>query len=235
MPIKHYGVLKGTPVKALIGSEKSPHFQILVHDENGEEYRIAINIKSQGYPSEVLYLVSHQLKNEETDHLLQLKSGFTQIKQNNPPIGIDFIKAQWFDPADMVALPPEVEGPDNDLNDKIQHYVNEAIKNKSTIYAFGAKWGPEKNKSDQYFHFTPGQGIHDIHMNQGNEGRWEKDNGSFQDGALFIQLEDRWVGIFLAFQSQSWCTDEDGNPIKPAEECDHLKEKNQVDRHSHTS
>jgi uncharacterized protein YukJ len=40
----------------------------------------------------------------------------------------------------------------------------------SVIYAFGAKWGPEKGKPDKYFKFVPGNGIHDIHMNQGNSG-----------------------------------------------------------------
>ncbi|WP_142346876.1 DUF2278 family protein, partial [Bacillus wiedmannii] len=32
------------------------------------------------------------------------------------------------------------------------------------------------------------------------------------------ESKDKWVGIFLAFQSQSWCTDEQGHAIKPAED-----------------
>ena len=47
----------------------------------------------------------------------------------------------------------------------------------SVIYAFGAKWGPEKGKPDKYFKFVPGNGIHDIHM-----------NGSFSSAASFLLL-----------------------------------------------
>ncbi|TKH08266.1 DUF2278 family protein, partial [Bacillus wiedmannii] len=57
-------------------------------------------------------------------------------------------------------------------------------------------------------------------------------DGIWQDGALLIHFENadnenenKWVGIFLAFQSQSWCTDEQGHAIKPPEECNHTGEK----------
>ncbi len=45
-------------------------------------------------------------------------------------------------------------------------------------------------------------------MNQGNVEKWKGDNGIWQDGGILIQFEkeEEWVGIFLAFQSQSWCT-----------------------------
>src|SRR5262249_15255490 len=53
-------------------------------------------------------------------------------------------------------------------------------------------------------------GVHDIHMNQGNNGRFRADDGVWQDGGLLIHLptRSRWIGIFLAFQSQSWHTDD---------------------------
>lgn len=48
-------------------------------------------------------------------------------------------------------------------------------------------------------------------MNQGNVEKWKGDNGIWQDGGILIHFEkeEEWVGIFLAFQSQSWCTDEE--------------------------
>ena len=47
-------------------------------------------------------------------------------------------------------------------------------------------------------------------MNQGNSPRFQGDDGVWQDGALLIHFpaEARWVGIFLAFQSQAWHTDD---------------------------
>ena len=52
--------------------------------------------------------------------------------------------------------------------------------------------------------------ITDIHMNQGSVGRFQKDNGVWQDGGLLIHYPNReqWVGIFLTFQSQSFNTDD---------------------------
>jgi hypothetical protein len=60
------------------------------------------------------------------------------------------------------------------------------------------------------FHFTPGNGVHDIHMNQGNAGRFVGDDGVWQDGALLLHYpaENRWSALFLAFQSQALHTDD---------------------------
>ena len=100
----------------------------------------------------------------------------------------------------------------------LELYIGRALNNKDiTLYAFGQKWGPENNKEDKYFHFLPGNGIHDIHMNQGNAGSFQRDNGVWQDGGLLIHYPSRnqWVGIFLAFQSQSFHTDDrTGNRIE---------------------
>ena len=42
-------------------------------------------------------------------------------------------------------------------------------------------------------------------MNQGNVEKWKGDNGIWQDGGILIHFEkeEEWIGIFLAFQSQS--------------------------------
>jgi hypothetical protein len=47
-------------------------------------------------------------------------------------------------------------------------------------------------------------------MNQGNSPRFKGDDGVWQDGGLLLHFpgESRWVGLFLAFQSQAWHTDD---------------------------
>jgi hypothetical protein len=78
------------------------------------------------------------------------------------------------------------------------------------VYAFGQRWGPEDGKPDKILGFQPGNGVHDIHMNQGSSGQLGGDNGVWQDGGLILHIarEDRRVGIFLAFQGQAWHTDD---------------------------
>jgi uncharacterized protein YukJ len=86
----------------------------------------------------------------------------------------------------------------------------------SVLYAFGAKWGPEQKK-DKYFKFTPGAGIHDIHMNQGNEKRFARDDGVYHDGCLVFQFPGgKHRALFLAFQSQSFDTDDKTGHAKEA-------------------
>ena len=61
-------------------------------------------------------------------------------------------------------------------------------------------------------------------MNQGNSGKWKKDNGVFQDGAIYVEYpDDRWRAFFFAFQSQTFDTDDKGNPRKGARTLGALK------------
>ena len=57
-------------------------------------------------------------------------------------------------------------------------------------------------------------------MNQGSVGQHAGDNEVWQDGGLFLHFpdEDRWLAFFLAFQSQSFHTDDvTGNAIREPE------------------
>ncbi len=72
----------------------------------------------------------------------------------------------------------------------------------------GMRWGPEAKK-DQHFKFLPGNGVHDIHMNQGNDPGHARDDGGFQDGCLIFEYPGgKYRAFFMAFQSQSFNTDD---------------------------
>jgi hypothetical protein len=129
---------------------------------------------------------------------------------------LDYIRGNLFDVTQMKPLPYNVPGPDNDLNELLDLYIQRAIQSdKAVLYAFGQRWGPE-DKADKIFGFRPGNGVHDMHMNQGSSGQFQKDNGIYQDGGLLIHFPERnqWVAAFFAFQSQSFHTDDKtGNPL----------------------
>jgi uncharacterized protein YukJ len=181
-----------------------------VVDDGGVEYRIAVNVLSQQAPSELLYLAADDFLHPVIGHLPGT-GGWTPLPSRPGAANLDFIRGNLFDPALMRTLPPDVAGPDNDLADRLDHYTERAIGDASAlVYAFGQRWGPEGNTADKIFGFRPGNGVHDIHMNQGNSDRFRKDDGVWQDGALLFHFPaaDRWVAIFLAFQSQAWHTDD---------------------------
>jgi uncharacterized protein YukJ len=217
MPLKNYGVLKCQAIERKLGEGSTPHYQVLVTDTK-VKHRIAINVKSQQSPSDLLYFVSDNFNHPIIKGLVKLNYGFNQLDSKPGGSALDFIRGNLFAPNKMKPLPYKVPGPDNDLNELLELYIGRALNNKDiTLYAFGQKWGPENNKEDKYFHFLPGNGIHDIHMNQGNAGSFQRDNGVWQDGGLLIHYPSRnqWVGIFLAFQSQSFHTDDrTGNRIE---------------------
>ena len=117
----------------------------------------------------------------------------------------------------MRPLPFSVPGFDNDLNEKLDRVMQRAVADESAlVYAFGERWGPEPATKDKYFGFLPGNGIHDIHMNQGNAGRFVGDDGVFQDGGVLVHFPDQqeWIAVFLKFQSQAGTpTTQTGHPI----------------------
>ncbi|WP_028661089.1 DUF2278 family protein [Nocardioides insulae] len=216
MPLKSYGVLRGRAVaKVREGGTDSPHYQVhMVAD--GTDHRIAVNVLSQLAPSELLYLAVEDFRHPLLDALPDV-DGWTPLPSGPGGASLDFVRGNMFAPTDMRELPPDLTGPDNDLSDRLDHFVERAIGDpEALLYAFGERWGPERGKRDKVFGFEPGNGVHDIHMNQGNSGRFAGDNGVWQDGGLLIHFtrSSSWVAIFLAFQSQAWHTDDvTGHPI----------------------
>ncbi|KFN04358.1 DUF2278 family protein [Bacillus clarus] len=209
MGLLNYGVLKGKVKQFQIDNDnKTPHMHVKIQGENTKTYTIIINVKSKKAPSEILYYAGENFNSEQITHLPDLEYGFTPIGDSNSNIALDYIRGNLLDPCTMVPLPVNAAGKDNDLKEKLELYMSRAQKPEVDIYAYGDKIPP---------------GIHDVHMNQGNVEEFFEDDGIWQDGGVLLHFKNtnNWVAIFLAFQSQSWCTDDDGHATKPVEECNH--------------
>jgi uncharacterized protein YukJ len=224
MPLQRYGVLKGHVVDRRLATNNSPHYQIHLTDQT-KSHRIAVNVRSQLAPSEVLYLVADEFAHPITSQLPPVAFGFTELPSAPGGLALDFVRGNLFDRSLMKPLPLSASGEDNDLNEKLESQVGRARNEEDAVlYAFGEPFGPE-TQADRYFGFTPTNGLHDIHMNQGNSGRFIPQDGVWQDGALLFHFpsQDRWAAIFLAFQSQSFHTDDvTGHRIDVPAETDDL-------------
>jgi uncharacterized protein YukJ len=205
VPIRDYGVLKGRPVVGELRARgrNQPHFHIKL-DAGGRTFDIAVNVESVD-GSEVLYHVEHDLHPPDPDGLIRLADGFTGLAGRHGwppnPLALDFVRERLVEHDQMHLLGIGVQAGRNDLQNEVADLTGRIDANPDAkLYAFGSQFP---------------SGIHDIHMNQGNPAdSFGGDNGTFQDGALFVHLpsQDRWLAVFIAFQTQSWNTDDRGNP-----------------------
>jgi uncharacterized protein YukJ len=142
------------------------------------DFRVAVNVLSQQSPSELLYVADEAFQHPQVQALPDLPDGFTAVPSHPAGLALDYIRGNLFDRSAMRPLPATAPGPDNDLADKLDHYVSRAVADPAArLYAFGQRWGPEAGLPDAVFGFSPGNGVHDIHMNQGNTGPFSRDDG----------------------------------------------------------
>jgi uncharacterized protein YukJ len=225
MPIANYSVLAGKPTAGKVVSGASAHYQITMQAKGGP-FTVAVNIQSVD-GSEVLYAIEEGFTPPDLTGLLALPMGMTKLKSAAGGLALDYVRSTvggspMIAKAQMTLLPKwnaKAKGGGGAEAEMIQRAKAKALENAvvtllnmtiadkdGVIYAFGSAFS-DKGRVD---------GIHDIHMNQGNPtNNHGGDNGVWQDGALFIHLPSKgtWTAVFIAFQTQSWTTDSAGNLV----------------------
>ena len=222
MGIVNYSVLKGRPTGGTVVKGKGTHYQIDV-TATGGPFTVAVNIESFD-GSEVLYLIEPGFIPPSATGLAGLASGMTKLKSVTGGLALDFVREQiagkpMVTRAQMTLLP--IAGSAKHLRDEERHaqtvrehalqnaivtLIQQAIAaGNAILYCFGSAFA-DAGKVD---------GIHDIHMNQGNpvSGGHSGDNGVWQDGAMFVEIGGKFTAVFIAFQTQVWTTDSHGNPV----------------------
>lgn len=186
----------------------SPHYHLIGDINEGLQYTIVINIESKDTQSPMLlYYIDENYTSQITSKLMDtFQNRYTIVEPQCAPDGIalDYIKGNLFDHTKMLTEEYLPDGEDS-LNEVIDKYVQNAISGGADVYAFGMSF----NDSGENY------GVHDIHMNQGNEVQYENEDGVYQDGAFFIHypVQGKWIAMFFAFQSQSFNIDENGHRI----------------------
>ncbi|MDP9364229.1 MAG: YukJ family protein, partial [Chloroflexota bacterium] len=185
MPLRNYGVLKGrvAEFRPEVRGE-TPHFQILL--DAGQPFRVSIGVRSgtaEEHESNLLTLIDPDVRHPVVGGLAELDDGFARLPSRPGGLALDYVRGGLFDPRRMRPLPPDRAGPENDVTDALARLARAALADERIrLYAFGDRWGPEPGEPDDVFGFEPGNGFHDLHMNQGNRDRHAPDNGPWQDG-----------------------------------------------------
>ncbi len=197
---------------------KSPHYHILLEGA-GQPFRVAVNTRSgtsRSRASDLLYFADDDFRHEITARLATVADGDLLVDSRPGGLALDYQRGGMFDWRHMRRIPANLPGPRNDLVDELDFRIARLrTEPVGRLHAYGTRWGPERRTPDHVFGFIPGNGIHDVHMNQGNRDEHMHDNHIRSDGGLLFHEpeHDRWSAIFLAFQTQSWHTDENGNPM----------------------
>ena len=208
-----YGVLRGRPDRYKREDNVStPHLQIRVLEDGGQPWRIAVNVQSDSGSNVAFWVVDPLVGHPLLASLPTQASGFRPV-QKNADHALDYVKAPLFDWKLGRVLPPSGHASSDDLQDLLSLYLDQCKHAGGELYAFGAKFDQNLHKPiDIEFGNMDGlHGIHDIHLNQGNVGSHAGDNGVFHDGGLILAFPDRYLGLFLGFQSQLIPTDAAGN------------------------
>jgi uncharacterized protein YukJ len=214
--ISQYGVLRGrVDVFKREDDLSTPHLQIRVVDDHNQPWRVPVNVLSGDQSLVIFHRVDPLQSHPVLDGLLQVATGFTVLPQavRSALTALDYFRAPLFDWPTGVAIPSTGPGAEDDLQDMLITYLKQLREQQGELVAFGAKFPepgqpPNPRPIDREFHTM--QGMHDIHMNQGNPnpGQFAKDNGVFQDGGLLLKFPSRYVGLFLRFQTQWLPTDD---------------------------
>lgn len=185
---------------------KSPHYEIWVKADS--DYRIAVNVQSVD-GSDVLALFDPGFKLPTKLNLPALAAGpmgFTALPTGPGGQGLDYLRDNLFPVNSMAAIPPEGAGVTlaNLLDAQIERAKADA---NAVVLACGEFF--RDTGSDHTFGFSPEQGVHDIHMMQGNGGNFTDDNRVNGDGALFIRYTGgETVALFTRFTVQDIPTDD---------------------------
>jgi len=209
-----YGVLRGRVDRWVReDGETTPHLQIRVLDGAGQPWRIAVNVQSDTGSEIVYWLVDPLQGHPILSGLTALPTGFSGAPPSSTG-ALDYVRAPLFSWSAGTALPASGNASSDDLQDLLALHLQHCHDAGGEVFAFGVRFDRNLHKPiDAEFGNTDGlHGIHDIHLNQGNTGSHAGDNGAAQDGGLILALPDRYVGLFLAFQTQRVPTDASGDP-----------------------
>ncbi|MGF1683721.1 DUF2278 family protein [Photobacterium minamisatsumaniensis] len=233
---KIYGVLKAF-IKIDEGeftSKKSgmSHYNFIsaVPNEDSKEYQVNIDIQSQ-VASNVRMLSKKNF--DVASHLpasfIDIKQGFTKLETQPGGLAIDLIHQPLFSV-------DELKNADLQSAEQISDILNGYLSAGTEVLVFGTMYDDSDNKYHEAYRNDnesyrdhhmygarrhreqqmPPRGVDDVHLNQGTPSSQyqSKDNGTYQDGALFVVNQDgRYDAIFFAFAGQCFDTNEKGNCV----------------------
>jgi uncharacterized protein YukJ len=200
MSIPNYGVVVcNITDDNLVVTSGGPHMHV-PYTAGNQQGVAAVNVESNQpvkgetgtVASEVLFFVHENFVPANATQLQALSEGAHHLSGEANGVAIDMDRMPWLVTKDQMTLLPLGSGQPSILHTQLDNVMQKAIQEKAKVYIFGQLYAG---------------GVHDVHKNNGNGGSHAGDNGSYQDGAIFVEWADgTWTAICIAFQTQAWAT-----------------------------
>ena len=210
-----YGYVKAKVVSGpTLKSSRRPHeTQYHLHfglTVDGDEWDVAVNVGTNDADDQLKYKLVFDFQHPIAETLKTAKVGSHELTEQSALPALDFMRSDILKSTGAWRDSDVMDGTDEpDPARSVKRLISRAKAEELDVYVFGR-------------FYTDGDGIHDVHMNQGSTGRFihrEGDdsndhNDVWQDGALLVDPgENQWVAYVSAFDKQLVPTDELGNPL----------------------
>ena len=183
------------------------HFSL---DVDGENWDVAANVGTNYADDLLKYKILRDFNHPVVQTLRNSREGATELTGTHELPALDFLRSNILDGTGAWRESDVLDGsegqqPVADLKERLERALDE----EADIYVFGR------------FYTHGGNGMHDVHMNQGSRGGFihhagndhNDHNDIWQDGALMMDFGDgNFVAYFAAFTEQAVPTDDLGNP-----------------------
>ena len=172
MPLARMGVAgagRGLPPRRV---ERRAPLPDPVVDDDGTDHRIAVNVKSAAVALGAALPRRRRLLHPVTTAVGGLDSSWHPCPRAPGGPNLDYIRANLSKRRRCGCCRPTRRVPTTTSQICWITTCSGPIADPAArLDSFGQRWGPEAAVQDKVFGFRPGNGVHDIHMNQGKTAR----------------------------------------------------------------
>ena len=208
----------------------NPHLWVILQTPDQKLWFATINVRSDKDAasdpvgrSYLYYGIDTDFSHPIVPTILARPQGVSRVGRSYDEGAVDFQRGNLFDPNVLRVSPSGAPG-DEGLVQRICAMLDVAKSQGAEVFFYGNAFTKDNpHQTDAAFGYTPDSpvGIDCVHMAQGDAHALDvhlRENGWWHDGACFMWEEHahRMSAIFLAFQVQSWHTDDWGQPVSGA-------------------
>jgi uncharacterized protein YukJ len=182
-------------------------------DVDGDKWDVAINVGTNDADDLLKYKLVFDFRHPLIQTLAAAEPGSHELTDRHGLPALDFMRSDLLQSTGKWRDSDVMDGSDDSEPAlSLKRLLSRAHQNNLDVYIFGR-------------FFDQGDGLHDVHMNQGSTKQFihrpgddsNDHNDVWQDGAVIVDVgAPEWAAYFSAFNQQLVPTDDLGNPLPNA-------------------